>query len=89
MSISQVFTVSKFIGELKDRGMEFLPNGIIEKSHTGMGATHMELTSHRNSIIVEPIKITAYSKVLQYNKSSENRKNKLRALDVGSEIGAK
>ena len=89
MSISQVFTVSKFIGELKNRGMEFLPNGIIEKSHTGMGATHMELTSHRNSIIVEPIKITAYSKVLQYNKSSENRKNNLRALYVGSEIGAK
>ena len=33
--------------------------GFIYKDETGMGATSLELTTGRNSIIVEPIKITA------------------------------
>lgn len=34
--------------------IEFLPNGIINKSVTGIGATHLEATCKRHSIIVEP-----------------------------------
>ena len=44
-----------------------LPHGLINKNETGMGATYLELDSKRNSIIVEPIKITASSKALKHN----------------------
>jgi hypothetical protein len=44
-----------------------LPSGIIYKEETGMGATYLELTCPRNSIIVEPIKITASSKAHSHN----------------------
>lgn len=47
--------------------MTKLPNGIVFKDETGMGATTLELRSKRNSIIVEPIKITASSKAHKYN----------------------
>ena len=40
----------------------YIPHGIVHKEETGMGATYLELKAKRNSIIVEPIKITAYSK---------------------------
>ncbi|TDK43474.1 hypothetical protein [Algoriphagus formosus] len=40
----------------------YLPNGIIHKSDTGMGATTCECVSLRNSIIVEPLRATAYLK---------------------------
>lgn len=39
-----------------------LSHGIIDKSETGIGATTLELESLRNSIIVEPLKVTASSK---------------------------
>lgn len=39
-----------------------LPYGVVFKEETGMGATTLELKSKRNSIIVEPIKVTASSK---------------------------
>jgi hypothetical protein len=42
--------------------VELLPHGIIHKSHTGMGATHLELHAKRNSIIIEPVRITAKAK---------------------------
>ncbi|SHO63036.1 hypothetical protein [Algoriphagus zhangzhouensis] len=45
-------------GDVFDR----LPNGIIHKSNTGMGATTCECVSLRNSIIVEPLRATAYLK---------------------------
>lgn len=44
-----------------------LPPGLIYKEETGMGATYLELTCPRNSIIVEPIKITASSKASSHN----------------------
>ncbi|MBK7763294.1 MAG: hypothetical protein IPI46_07955 [Bacteroidetes bacterium] len=44
----------------------FLPSGLVYKDETGMGATTLELISGRNSIIVEPIKITASSKALKH-----------------------
>ncbi|MBS1640669.1 MAG: hypothetical protein JSR12_11500 [Bacteroidetes bacterium] len=47
-----------FLGDV----FSVLPQGIIYKEETGMGATTLELLAPRNSIIVEPIKITASSK---------------------------
>jgi hypothetical protein len=44
-----------------------LPAGLLHKDETGMGATYRELMSERNSIIVEPIKITASSKAKNHN----------------------
>ena len=42
--------------------LNFLPAGFVYKEETGMGATTLEIFAERNSIIVEPIKITASSK---------------------------
>jgi len=42
--------------------LSLLPPGLVQKDETGMGATTLELLAPRNSIIVEPIKITASSK---------------------------
>lgn len=39
-----------------------IPPGVLYKEETGMGATSLELSAPRHSIIVEPIKITASSK---------------------------
>ena len=57
-----------------------LPNGLVHKTETGMGATTLELSTLRNSIIVEPIIITASSKVYFNNKKSN-----IKALYIGSE----
>ena len=46
---------------------EFLPSGLIVKGETGLGATTLELRSNRNSIVIEPIKITASSKAKKEN----------------------
>lgn len=57
--------------------IEQLPNGIINKTETGIGATTLELNSKRNSIIVEPLRVTASAKAEKHN-----------ALYVGSPIGS-
>ena len=44
-----------------------LPNGRIDKQVTGIGATHLELISKRNSIIVEPLKSIASIKANKHN----------------------
>lgn len=44
-----------------------LPAGFVYKEETGMGATTLEIFAERNSIIVEPIKITASSKAFKHN----------------------
>ena len=54
-----------------------LPHGVINKTETGIGATTLELESKRNSIIVEPLKVTASAKAEKHN-----------ALYVGSPIGS-
>ncbi|GAB3164188.1 hypothetical protein [Telluribacter humicola] len=59
-----------YLGDVFDS----LPPGIISKSETGMGATTLEFNTPRNSIIVEPIKITASSKAHKHG-----------AMYVGSE----
>ena len=48
-----------FIGN----SFKYLPNGRIDKRVTGIGATYCELYSKRNSIIVEPLRAIASSKV--------------------------
>ena len=52
------FDVKQYCSEAVD----LLPHGLIHKSHTGMGATHSELHAKRNSIIIEPVRITAKAK---------------------------
>ena len=49
----------------------FLPNGFVYKDETGMGATTLEIRAERNSIIVEPLKITASAKAYENNASTE------------------
>jgi hypothetical protein len=48
-----------------------IPPGIVHKEETGMGATSMELKAQRNSIIVEPIKVTASSKAFETSTSPQ------------------
>lgn len=43
-----------------------LPAGIVNKNVTGIGATTLELESKRNSIIVEPLKVTASTKARKH-----------------------
>ncbi|MBP6425383.1 MAG: hypothetical protein KA278_06645, partial [Flavobacterium sp.] len=60
--------------------LEFLPNGIINKGVTGIGATTMELNCDRNSIIIQPLKITVEQKslgkykheIFSYNKKKSS-----------------
>lgn len=66
--------------------VEFLPHGIIEKSHTGMGATHLELHSSRNSIIVEPLRVTARAKVRSLEENSAN--HNIMGIYVGGDAPA-
>lgn len=44
-----------------------LPSGIVNKTETGVGATTLELNAHRDSIIVEPTRITASTKAHEHN----------------------
>jgi hypothetical protein len=46
----------------------FLPNGIINKGVTGIGATTLEITCKRHSIIVQPLKVTAQAKAKKHNE---------------------
>lgn len=57
-----------------------IPHGIVQKDETGMGATTLEIESPRNSIIVEPIKVTASSKAYHHSLKSGSE-----VLYVGSE----
>lgn len=60
--------------------LEFLPNGIINKGITGIGATTLELNCDRNSIIIQPLKITVEEKslgnykheIFSYNKKKSS-----------------
>lgn len=47
-----------FLGDV----LNMLPHGRIDKRETGIGATTLELKCPRNSIIVQPLRITASSK---------------------------
>jgi len=56
-----------------------MPHGIIDKHVPGIGATTLEIKSNRNSIIVLPTQVLAYSKSLKHPKT----------LYVGGEIETK
>jgi hypothetical protein len=81
--MSKTYYVNQYLSELD---IKFLPGGMLVKSDTGMGATHFELVSPRNSIIVEPIRVTASSKV-QSARSDDNYLQDRLPLYVGSAVG--
>jgi hypothetical protein len=54
-------------GQYLSEVLDELPYGIFNKTETGLGATTLELKSERNSIIVEPLKVTASSKAYKHN----------------------
>jgi len=58
-----ILATGSYLGETS---IKELPHGIIDKTETGIGATTLELNSTRNSIIVEPHKITASSKAYKH-----------------------
>lgn len=60
MAKEQKITVKK--GFFLNSVLNKIPYGIINKSETGIGATTLELEAKRNSIIVQPLKVTASSK---------------------------
>lgn len=69
ISEQEIDEVTEFIIETGSKlGEVFtkLPAGIINKTETGIGATTLEIESNRNSIIVEPVKITASSKAKKH-----------------------
>jgi hypothetical protein len=77
------FLVDEYISELD---IDFLPSGMLVKSDTGMGATHFELVSPRNSIIVEPIRVTACNKVRSAMQRNDYPQDRI-PFYVGSALG--
>lgn len=51
--------------------MDELPHGIINKNYTGIGGTTLELDCNRNSIVVEPLKETAWTKAQKPSRSNK------------------
>ena len=69
---TQTITIKRYKNRKKDHvylSDVFIetPSRFILKDETGMGATYLELEANRNSIIVEPIKITASSKAYKHD----------------------
>ncbi|MDC1403814.1 hypothetical protein N8328_05355 [Crocinitomicaceae bacterium] len=54
------------------QAFHFLPAGIINKKETGIGATTLEIDAPRNSIIIEPLKITVIEKEKQERKKEQS-----------------
>lgn len=71
---------------ISETGMEFLPSGMLIKSDTGMGATHLELICARHSIVVEPIRVTAANKVSSAKSNNDYPRDRL-PFYVGSAVG--
>jgi hypothetical protein len=71
---------------ISETGMEFLPSGMLIKSDTGMGATHLELICARHSIVVEPIRVTAANKVSSAKTDDDYPRDRL-PFYVGSAVG--
>lgn len=63
------------LSDYKDDHYDFkkngLPTGIIDKKYTGIGATHCEIVSKRNSIIVSPTRSLARSKFEEWVKKEK------------------
>lgn len=69
----------RYLGELFDR----MPWGIVKKNRTGLGATTLELSSSRHSIVVVPTRALAYEKAK--NSKIENT-NRFKFLYIGGKI---
>jgi hypothetical protein len=69
------------LGEI-NQDLPFLPNGIINKGVTGIGATTMEIEAPRHSIIIEPLKVTVKQKseihpnIFAYNQDKSTAQSK-------------
>lgn len=65
------------LSDYKDDHYDFkkngLPTGIIDKKYTGIGATHCEIVSKRNSIIVSPTRSLARSKYEEWVKKEKDQ----------------
>lgn len=72
--------------------IENIPNGRIDKRETGIGATTLELSSKRNSIIVQPLRITAESKaegkpdVFYFGNNRKRTTGRIRTFGIDKEI---
>ena len=53
--------------------MDSLPAGIVDKAVTGLGGTTLELDCNRNSIVVEPLNITAFNKSQKRSRTHQYR----------------
>ncbi|WP_144603823.1 DEAD/DEAH box helicase family protein [Algoriphagus algorifonticola] len=65
----------RFLSDYKDGLWDFskgLPNGILYKKFTGIGATHCEIIAERDSILVFPTIALARSKYLKACKEAKN-----------------
>ena len=61
-------------GKMMDE-FDFLPNGIINKTETGIGATTLELLSKRHSIIVQPTRAIVFDKLKPIAFKGRDNKN--------------
>lgn len=61
---SEVYFVKKGVNHLREV-IDELPNGIINKTKTGVGGTTLEIKTNRHSIIVQPLKVTASEKAFK------------------------
>jgi hypothetical protein len=66
--------------------LDFLPNGIINKGETGIGATTLEINCHRNSIIIQPLKSTVELKSIDDTRLFAFNKKKSSGLDKELQI---
>lgn len=66
-------TYTLAIGTKLSEVMKELPHGIINKNYTGIGGTTLELDCNRNSIVVEPLKETAWTKSQKTSRSNHNK----------------
>ncbi|TFV93182.1 hypothetical protein E4S40_13030 [Algoriphagus kandeliae] len=65
----------RFLSDFKDGAWDFskgLPNGILYKKFTGIGATHCEIIAERDSILVFPTIALARSKYLKACKEAKD-----------------
>lgn len=92
MKKSKLITVKN--GTYLSSTLDKLPCGIINKTETGIGATTVELDSKRNSIIVEPLRVTASAKAFKHNalyvgSPTKQFKNKLKREDIQAYLNDK
>jgi hypothetical protein len=66
--------------------IDFLPNGIINKGVTGIGATTLEIKCLRHSIIVEPLKATVEQKSTEHKELFQYSSQKSMSNSLNQEL---